>query len=206
MTLIMTKANFYRYCRVLHGWLSAFAFVALCFLAVTGLLLNHPEWVPGSPASIDTHSFTLSEAEIAQLQAAKPRAPLLVESAKQRFQLKGALNEEEAEGDAVGSELFVRLQGIRGTSFLRADLTTGKVEVTIESASKLTMLNELHRGERAGKLWRLALDVLAVVVILLSLVGFVIFISLNNSRIRIAVLLTLSSSVGLYLLFVYAVS
>ena len=202
----MTKSDFYRYCRIVHGWLSALAFVALCFLAFTGLLLNHPEWVSGAPASVDSYSFALSGAEIAQLQSAKPRAQFLVESAKQRHLLKGELNVDEAEGDLVGNELFVRLQGIRGTSFLRADLATGKVEVTIESASKLSMLNELHRGERAGKHWRLTLDVMAVVIIALSLVGFAIFVSLNSSRIRTAVLLALSSTLCLGVIFAYAVT
>ena len=35
----------YRQCRAWHGYLSAFAFIALMFFSATGILLNHPDWI-----------------------------------------------------------------------------------------------------------------------------------------------------------------
>ena len=40
----LDKGAFFRLCRMLHAYLSAFAFLALFFFSATGILLNHPEW------------------------------------------------------------------------------------------------------------------------------------------------------------------
>jgi uncharacterized protein len=202
----LTKNDFYRYCRLLHGWLSAFAFVALCFFSFTGLLLNHPEWFSGSPASIVKEKFTLAERELQQLRASAEPSRALAGMVAKRIALKGEVAEDEAEGNLVGDEVFVRLRGVRGVSYLRADRRSGAVEVTIETPSTISMLNELHRAERAGKSWQLAVDVIAVVLIVTSLIGYLIFLSMRGARLRTAVLLTLGSTLGLCLIFVYAVS
>lgn len=202
----LTKNDLNRYFRLLHGWLSALAFVALCFFSFTGLLLNHPEWFSDSVPEVETRHFVLTTEEAAQVRVSDKPAERLIDFASQRLKLKGELNDREAEGDLVGSELFVRLQGIRGTSFLRADLKSGSLEVTIENAPTLMALNELHRAERAGKGWRLAVDAIAVLLIVLSLVGYLIFWSMRGTRLRTALVLTLSSSLGLFAVFVYAVS
>lgn len=201
----MTKNDFYRYCRLLHGWLSAFAFIALCFFSFTGLLLNHPEWLSSANREVDKRSFTLSNSELTQLRAAADPARMLIELAGQRVALKGSTSEDNVDADSVGNEVFVRAQGVRGESFLRADLRSGALEVTVESAPTLSILNELHRAERAGAGWRLAVDVIAIVLIVLSLLGYLIFLSLRGARLRTAIGLTLGSTLGLFLIFVYAV-
>jgi hypothetical protein len=205
----MTKNEFYRYCRLVHGWLSALAFIALCFFSFTGLLLNHPEWFAGS-ATVEKQSFMLNDAEIRQLRSAAKPAQALVEIASNKIELKGAVEENDAgendaDGTVVGDELFVRLQGVRGESILRAHLESGALEVKVETSSTLTMLNELHRAERAGGGWRLAVDVIAIALILLSLIGYMIFLSMRGARLRTAIVLTLCSALSLGLIFVYAV-
>ncbi len=202
----MNKHHFYRYCRLLHGWLSAFAFVALCFFSFTGLVLNHPNWISGTPAGVVKQNFALSKSEIEQLRAAAEPAHTLVGFAAQRIAVKGKLNEDEADGNLVGNEMFVRMQGVRGVSYLRANLRSGTLEVTIETAPTLSMLNELHRAERAGKTWRTTVDVIAILLIVLSLVGYTIFLSMHGTRLRTAILLTVGSTLGLCLIFIFAVS
>jgi hypothetical protein len=202
----LNKQDFYRYCRLVHGWLSAIAFVALCFFSFTGLLLNHPDWFSGSKPDPIKQNFTLTANEIAQLRAATEPPRALISVAASKIALKEHVGDEGVDGDLVGDELFVRIQGVRGTTFLRADLRSGAVDVTIEAVSTLSMLNELHRAERAGKSWRLAVDVIAVVLLVLSLIGYLIFLSIRGTRLRSAILLTLGSTFGLWLVFIYAVS
>jgi uncharacterized protein len=199
----LTKHDFYRYCRWVHGWLSALAFVALSFFAFTGLTLNHPDWLGNRPDPVK-QSFTLTTSEIAQLRATAEPAQALVKAAAEKIALKGQLG-EGVDGDVVGNELFVRMQGVRGTSFLSADLRTGAVDVTIEAASTLSVLNELHRAERAGKSWRWVVDVIAILLLALSLIGYLIFLSMRGARLRTAVLLTVGSTFGLWFVFVYSV-
>jgi hypothetical protein len=202
----LTKHDLYRSFRLLHGWLSAFAFIALCFFSFTGLLLNHPNSLSGSPAHVAKQKFTLAEDEIKQLSASKEPAQTLVKFSATRIALKGEISEDDAEGSVVGNEVYVRMRGVRGTSFLHANLRSGLVEITIESSSTLSTLNELHRAERAGASWRLAVDIIAIIFMAMSLIGYLIFLSMRGSRLRTAILITLGSTLGICVLFVFAVS
>ncbi len=194
----MTRSEFYRLCRDWHGYLSAFAFVALLFFAGTGILLNHPEWLTGSsPEPVET-VFVLSAEDVASITAASEPARRLTDIAAARADLAGAFRD----GEAVGPDVFARLQGVSGQSDVRANLATGEASIFTEKAGPIAVLNELHRGEHAGSLWRLAIDIVGGVLIALSLLGYLIFLSLRF-RLRTALVLTAGSVIlfcGLFLL------
>ena len=71
-------------------------------------------------------------------------------------------------------------------------------------APSLSVVNELHRGERAGKTWRWFIDAFAVVLVVLSIIGYLIFLSLRF-RLRTALVITAASALGVWGLFVLAV-
>lgn len=194
----MTKAEFYRLCRDWHGYLSAFAFLALLFFAGTGILLNHPEWVGGTTPEPVEILFKLSPDEASSIGAATDPARRLSEIAGGHAELAGAYRD----GETVGADVFARLQGVSGLTDVRANLETGEVSVFVEKAAPLTVLNELHRGEHAGGVWRLAIDIMGGLLIGLSLLGYAIFLSLRF-RLRTALALTAASAIafgGLFLL------
>jgi hypothetical protein len=194
----LTKGEFYRWCRLLHGWLSAFAFLVLCFFSVTGLLLNHQGWFENdaSPAPINT-TFELTQSELEQLANTKEPGYVLAEIAGKRTTLRGAYEN----GDEVGNEIFVRMRGVRGLSDIRANSTTGIVKVVVEPEPTTNVLNELHRGERAGLAWRWMIDAVAILLVVLSIIGYLIFLSMKF-RLRTALILTGVSAVGFWAFFV----
>jgi hypothetical protein len=198
----MTKGDFFRYCRLVHGWLSAAAFLLLCFFAFTGLLLNHPDWFLGdAPAPVET-KFQLSREEVDEIRDAEVPGQKLVELASRHATVIGAYSS----GDMVGRELFVRLRGVRGQSDVRAHLASGNVTVIAEGAPSLAVLNELHRGEHAGSSWKWVIDVSAVIVIVLSIIGYLIFLSMQRFRTRTAFALTAISAVGIAAVFFLTIS
>jgi uncharacterized protein len=195
-----SKQDFYRYSRLVHGWLSAFAFLILCFFSITGILLNHPEWATESvPTPIET-KFRLEEAELQQLFDAKEPELLLPDMAAKRVALKG----EFTGGNQARNDLFVRMTGVRGLTDIRANMTTGDVTVVVEPAPSLSIVNELHRGQRAGQTWRWFIDAFAALLVVLSIIGYLIFLSLRF-RLRTALLITAVSTAGVWALFVCAV-
>src|SRR5688500_16950358 len=87
-----SKQDFYRYCRLVHGWLSAFAFLILCLFSVTGLLLNHPDWpITKAPQAIE-EKFTLTQAELERLGNAEEPERELVAIAAEKVPLRGAIS------------------------------------------------------------------------------------------------------------------
>ena len=99
---------------------------------------------------------------------------------------------------------MIRLDGVSGSTDATVDLNTGKAQVTIQKADPVTIVQDLHKGKNSGAAWKLLIDVSAVVILALSLVGYVLFFSLRF-RLRMALILTGLSAAVLVGLFVFFV-
>ncbi|MBX3483656.1 PepSY-associated TM helix domain-containing protein [Phenylobacterium sp.] len=187
------KGELYRQSRAWHGYLSAFAFLALIFFSVTGLLLNHPEWtadLKDQPEHEARLQFT--PAEIAAVNAAKEPPRALAAAVAKKTPVLG----EFQSGEIIDGEAQLRLEGVKGATDILGDLTSGEVEVTTKASNLLTTLNDLHRGKNAGAAWKAVIDISAIVVIALSVIGYVLFFSLRF-RLRTSLILTAVSLAGL---------
>jgi hypothetical protein len=186
---------------MLHGYVSAAAFLALLFFASTGILLNHPEWMPPRDTVIETERFSLDAAALERARGAgQDEAPALADAVAARATIVGAF----ASGDIVDGEAVLRFESVRGSSTATVELATGAVEVEVQRADALSILNDLHRGKNAGAAWKLVIDAVGALTIALSLLGFLIFFSL---RFRLATSLALvaagaAAMAGAFLLFV----
>jgi hypothetical protein len=186
------KGALFRLSRMLHAYLSAFAFLALMFFSATGVLLNHPEWFETYRPAERHADFTLSPAELAAAKASKdPGRSLAVASAS-----KTRLNGAYASGDVDGRQMLVRLEGPKGSSDLTIDLTTGKVDARITQTNLMSIVQDLHRGKNVGAVWRWVIDLSAWVIMALALIGYILFFSLRF-RLKTSLILTAVSLVAL---------
>lgn len=180
------RGEIYRQSRIWHGYLSAFAFIALIFFSVTGITLNHPEWfTPKAKEPALETSLTLPPETLAAARAAADPARALAEAVGRRTALRGAYRS----GEVLDGEALIRLEGVTGSSDVFVDLETGDTEVTVARADLVTTLNELHRGKNAGAAWKWVIDLTGAVVLALSLIGYVLFFSLRF-RLRTSLILT----------------
>jgi hypothetical protein len=97
-----------------------------------------------------------------------------------------------ASGAVAGQLLFVRMRGASGSSELQLDLHTGQGSAAIESFPIPTLLKELHRGEKAGAVWRVVIDIAGFALGATSLMGLTIYLSLRF-RLRTALFLVTGS-------------
>jgi hypothetical protein len=188
------KINFYRQCRLWHGWLSAFAFIALMFFSATGLLLNHPEWFTAGGTTVERQA-RLNPSEL----HAKP-APALAALLQDRKLVHGVY----ASGDIDEDLAILRFEGVTGNTSVSLDLVSGQADIATQKATALTVLNDLHRGKNAGTAWKWLIDISAGLFLVLSLIGYILFFSMRY-RLPQVLLLTLGSIgilAGLFLLFV----
>jgi hypothetical protein len=169
------KGALFRLSRMLHAYLSAFAFLALIFFAATGLLLNHPDWIDLTKMRETTSTVTLSKADLdAAAKASDPNAAL-GKVLSQRTKLLGGYKS----GETLDGEASLRFEGVRGYSDAYVQLDTGAAEITVKHANPVTTINELHRGKNSGKAWAWVIDLSAVIVLALSLIGYILFFSLR---------------------------
>lgn len=176
--------TFYRLCRVWHGYLSAAAFVWLLFFAITGILLNHPTWLRDDKSVTVSRQFRLQPDELASVTAKTEPGPALVQAMRGKLGLKGQVDSSEV----AGQLLFVRMRGASGSSELQLDLHTGQGSAAIESFPIPTLFKELHRGEKAGPVWRAMIDIAGFALVATSMLGLMIYLSLRF-RLRTAAFL-----------------
>ena len=194
------KIEFYRQCRLWHGYLSAFAFLSLMFFSLTGLLLNHPDWLKQPEAKPQETRAALAPDAIAAAMKRddKPRALAALLSAK------GAVGGAYASGEVEEDEAYLRFEGVSGNTSAVLNLKTGAAEITSRKADAVTIINDLHRGKNAGAAWKWLIDISAVIFLVLSLVGYILFFSLRHRLVQTLTLtvVSLGALVGIFLLFV----
>ena len=179
------KGAFFRLSRMLHGYLSAFAFLALIFFSATGVLLNHPEWFEAYQPAEHPVAFALTPAELAAAKASKDRGRALAAAAASHAALPGAY----ASADIDGRQALVRMEGPKGSTDLTVDLATGKTQGRVAKANLMAVIQDLHRGKNSGLAWRWVIDLSAWLVLALSLIGYVLFFSLRF-RLKTSLVLT----------------
>jgi hypothetical protein len=114
------------------------------------------------PEPIEQH-FQLSAEELARIQFAPTPAEELARIAGTKASVRGSFSA----GDEVGDEVSARLQGVRGLTDLRVNFKTGVLQVVVEPAPLLPPLSQC----------RLAVEIAAIVLVVLSIVGYMIFFS-----------------------------
>lgn len=186
---------------MLHAYLSAFAFLTLIFFSVTGLLLNHPDWLQGRRPAERKLTARLDASELKQAMGASQPASALASSVRRRLPVLGAFKD----GSLESGEAILRFEGAKGTTDADVDMRSGAVTATVAPATPVNIIQELHRGRASGAAWRWVLDISAVLVLALSAVGYVLFFSLRF-RLRTSLILTGASLGALLLLYVFAVT
>jgi len=179
------RGAMFRTCRMLHGYFSAFAFMALLFFSVTGILLNHPEWFASYEPAEHQATATLSRSDLDRVLASPDPGRAIAATVGARTPLHG----DFSSADRMGDEMLVRLDGPKGASDLNVNLVTGEVRARVTTASLTSILLDLHRGKNSGLAWRWLIDVTGGLILLLSVIGFVLFFSLRF-RLRNSLILT----------------
>ena len=181
------RRDFYRHARYVHGWLSAFAFITLLFFSVTGLLLNHPEWF--EPAQTEeTTKLILPESLLKSIQQQENPSDTILTYVRQQQNLVGRYQSSEV----MDNEVMIRLESPAGATDIFVMTDTGETEITQKSASTVSMLNDLHRGKNSGLGWSWLIDISAIIYIVLSLAGYILFLSIKTRLVTHLVLTAVS--------------
>lgn len=190
------RRDFYRHARYVHGWLSAFAFITLLFFSVTGLLLNHPEWF--EPAKTEeTAKLILPESVLKSIKQQENPSDTILEYVRQQQNLVGRYQSSEV----MDNEVMIRLESPAGATDIFVTTDTGETEITQKSASTVSMLNDLHRGKNSGLGWSWLIDISAIIYIVLSLAGYILFLSIKTRLVTHLVLTAVSLAMIILLIW-----
>lgn len=196
------KSKTHKYSRILHAYLSAFAFLILMFFAGSGLLLNHPEWFASKSMEEDSSEEAFLDVnELNRAADSGDEGLSLARLIQNELPLVGAFQSAEL---FPGEEAFLRYSGAKGNSDVVVDFVTGAVEYEVVKAGLVEIIHNLHRGKDSGAVWSGVIDVSAILVLALSMFGFLLMFFIKF-RLAKSMFLFGSSAVALgaiYALFV----
>ena len=181
------RRDFYRHARYVHGWLSAFAFIILLFFAATGLLLNHPEWFK-SDQQEQSFKLTLPSTLLHSIQDQENPSQPILDYVRQQHGLIGRYKSSEV----LDGEVMIRLESPAGSTDVWVLLDNGETEITSKPASTVLLLNDLHRGKNVGTAWSWLIDISAIIILLLSLAGYILFLTIKTRLVTNLILTALS--------------
>lgn len=177
--------------RLLHSYLSLCALLGFLFFGVTGFVLNHREW------------FGLAQTTKSELEGdlpvefcEEPNKLAIVEQLRKDFHIQAPLHEFEVE-DLDLIVLFRRPGQSYDVVINRED---GHAVVQQEISGLLAMFTEMHRGEGASRRGRLAIDIMAILLVLAAITGFCIWTTIPKQRKGGVIAMVLGTVVFLYLI------
>lgn len=190
------RRDFYRHARYVHGWLSAFAFLVLVFFSATGLLLNHPDWFEPSKEETTT-TIQLPDQLIKTIEKKENPSDDILNYVRQQQDLVGRFKSSEV----LDGEVMIHLESPAGSSDVWVMLDTGEAEITQKPASTVSLLNELHRGKNASASWSFLIDISAILILLLSIAGYILFLSIKTRLVTHLTLTAVSVALLIWLMF-----
>lgn len=159
--------------RTLHVYLTMFAFLLMMFFAVTGLLLNHEDWL-----GADTVRPVERTGDFPVALLAGPDKLMIVERLRAQYGAVGAVSTF----DVDDASLRIEMKGPGRHTEAEIDRRTGKATISVEQRGLFLRLDDLHRGKDSGPVWRWVLDVSALLLFLGSVTGLVMWIGLPRRR------------------------
>lgn len=171
------KRNLSRSARWLHIYLSMFSFAALLFFAVTGVTLNHTNWIEGKE-KVNQLEGNLNPSWV-HADSSKVNDLQVVEFMRNKYAITAPLSDFNTDESEVSFSF--KGPGYNADGFI--DRTNGHYEITITKYGLVAILNDLHKGRDSGKAWAWLIDISAVLMILVSLTGFIMLFFLKNKLI-----------------------
>lgn len=162
--------------RWFHIYLSMFSFGALLFFALTGITLNHTSWIEG-------------QQEVEQLEGDLPLAWLHIDSSRvdelkvvEELRNNHDIRAKVSYFTTEEAESSVSFNGPGYSADVFIDRSTGHYRLTVTKSGFIAAMNDLHKGRDTGTTWAWLIDFSAVLMILVSLTGFVMILFLKKKR------------------------
>jgi hypothetical protein len=148
--------------RWLHTWLSLVSMALVLFFSVTGVTLNHPEWIEGAG-----REFRVEGVLPSALVSGNVDKLAVAEQLRARHGLRGTVDEFRV--DDQECTIAWKAPGYSADVFVRR--ADGHYEIDGRDEGALAFFNDLHKGRHSGSSWARAIDVSGFLLTLVALSG-----------------------------------
>ncbi|WP_135227699.1 PepSY-associated TM helix domain-containing protein [Deinococcus fonticola] len=169
------RAQWNVWLRWLHTYTSMISLLVVLFFALTGVTLNHPDWVFGTKEVQREVTGTLPAGWI---RNGEVNWLTVAEELRAQQGLKGRVGDTRA--DTQEADISFAAPGYSADAFI--DVKTGSYKVNVLEQGGVAILNDLHKGRDAGTGWKWVIDLSGAVLTLVSVTGIGILLLLKKTR------------------------
>ncbi|XQF92783.1 PepSY-associated TM helix domain-containing protein [Pseudoalteromonas espejiana] len=186
----INKRALYSTSRALHIYISTALFFLLILFCVSGIVLNHIDWLKNDKnngqvtATIPAELVTKANAQLDTLPTLYPEIEAFL--AKQYSLTKVKSIEWEKE-DAL---VMIDYPLPAGFAYAELDFTTGELNLDYQTGGFLSLISDLHKGRHSGAVWSWVIDISAVLMIIFAITGMIILFQ-NRKKRNLGVWITL---------------
>lgn len=163
--------------RWLHIYLSMVSFAIVLFFSVTGLTLNHADrFTSGEKTTRATGE--MPHAWLRPSDKSEPAKLEIVERLRSTNKLHGAVSDFRIDDNQIS--VSFKAPGYSSDAFIDRD--TNRYDVIEVRNGFVAIINDLHKGRDAGKVWAALIDVSAVLLTLVSLTGLLLLFFVYKRR------------------------
>ncbi len=193
------RVEFYKLARWLHVYISTASLLLILFFAITGITLNHPDWVFGNTPIEQELTGTLPTNW--QVNA-EPNWLQVTEYLRSQKLVHGQLGDYR--NDEIEAEMNFTAAGYAADVVI--DMKTGSYTVYSDSQGFVAVMNDLHKGRYTGKIWNLAIDISAIFLVVVSITGLALLLLLKKIRLKGSVVIAVASLLALALMIYTSLS
>ncbi|WP_309573318.1 PepSY-associated TM helix domain-containing protein [Deinococcus sp.] len=161
--------------RWLHTYTSMISLLVVLFFALTGITLNHPDWVFGTS---DVKSTLTGSMPSGWIQNGAVNWLTVAETLRADQNLKGRAGETRFDGN----EADIAFVGPGYSADTVIDASTGKYTVNVLQQGGVAVMNDLHRGRDTGGAWKWVIDLSGGILAVVAFTGIGILLYLKKTR------------------------
>jgi uncharacterized protein len=180
--------------RWLHVYTSMFSLMIVLFFAITGITLNHPDWVFGQAETRMESTGTLpatwrTNGKVNWLE--------VIEHLRATNGVRGRAEDMREDSSSEASVSFAA-PGYRADAFVNTK--TGGYKLTVTAQGVVAVMNDFHKGRDAGPTWAWLIDLSGWFLVLVSVTGLGLLVYLKKFRISALIAMLVGTVIMLALM------
>ena len=179
---LFNKRSFYSFSRALHIYLSTALFFLLILFCVSGVILNHIDWLEGDKNNGQINQ-PLPTSLISKAQLNPDNlAPLFTDIETYLAKQYGLTQPKSIDWEKQDALVMLDYPLPAGFAFAELDFISGELNLDYQTGGVLSLIGDLHKGRYTGEAWSWVIDISAVLMVLFAITGMIILFQNRKKR------------------------
>ena len=178
----INKRAIYNMSRALHIYISTALFFLLILFCVSGIVLNHVDWLKNDKSNGQI-SVAIADELLAQANTQLNNLPAIYPEIETYLASHYGLSKVKSiEWDKHDSLVMLDYPLPAGYAYAEFNFISGELLLDYQTGGILSVIGDLHKGRYTGEVWSWVIDISAGLMILFALTGMIILFQNRKKR------------------------